>query len=262
RGHALVGRAALEGNEIIVAAIVPIGRDQIAILAARRDAVAVDLAGEGRIDREDCLAQRLALDEVVRQLIERAVIVVVDARIALEHANQDFALDLVVTIVGKAGALADQDALGARNRNELIGDRDRLVEDVVKQLELAVEDEEEPHRRFVEDRADIGLVCAENARGRLHVAQVIELEHYAARAIGDAVDERLELLDLHAVALIKQDIGDRLLILPLREVHVIGEVDLALIAIDDVEPDIAGVADVIVREAEVIVVLGRIDFDA
>src|SRR5215813_7461015 len=32
RGHALVGRAALEGNEIIVAAIVPIGRDQIAIL--------------------------------------------------------------------------------------------------------------------------------------------------------------------------------------------------------------------------------------
>src|SRR6266545_1520378 len=126
RRHALVGRAALERNEVVVATIVSVGCDQIAVLAAWRDAVAIDLAGETRIDREDRLAQRLALDEVVGQLIERAIIVVVDPRIALEHADQDFALDLVVTIVGKAGALADQDALGARDRNELVGNRARL----------------------------------------------------------------------------------------------------------------------------------------
>src|SRR5438132_11834085 len=82
RRHALVGRAALERNEVVVATIVSVGCDQIAVLAARRDAVAIDLAGETRIDREDRLAQRLALDEVVRQLIERAVIAVVDPPIA------------------------------------------------------------------------------------------------------------------------------------------------------------------------------------
>src|SRR5438128_11795917 len=76
RRHALIGRAALERNEVIVAAIVPVGRGQIAVLAARRDAVAVDLAGEARIDREDRLAPALALAEVGGQLIERAVVVV------------------------------------------------------------------------------------------------------------------------------------------------------------------------------------------
>src|SRR5437868_14534172 len=63
RRHALVGRAALERKEVIVAAIMPVGRNQIAVLAARRDAVAVDFAGEARIDREDRLAQCLVLDE-------------------------------------------------------------------------------------------------------------------------------------------------------------------------------------------------------
>src|SRR5215470_3914964 len=126
RRHALVGRAALERHQVVVVAIVPVGRDQVAVLSARRDAVAVDLAGEAWIDREDRLAQRLALDEIVGQLIERAVVVVVDPRIALEHADQDFPLGLVVAIIGEAGALADQDALGARNWNELIRDRDRL----------------------------------------------------------------------------------------------------------------------------------------
>src|SRR6266700_3064484 len=119
RRHALAGRAALERNEVVVVAIVSVGCDQIAVLAARRDAVAVDLAGEARIDCEDRLTQRLALDEVVGQLIERAVVIVVDARIALERANQDLALDLVVTIIGEAGALADQYAIGAWDRNEL-----------------------------------------------------------------------------------------------------------------------------------------------
>src|SRR5215475_7439490 len=40
RRHALAGRAALERHEVVVVAIVPVGRDQVAVLAARRDAVA------------------------------------------------------------------------------------------------------------------------------------------------------------------------------------------------------------------------------
>src|SRR5258708_24925181 len=77
RRHALAGRAALERNEVVIVAIVPVVRDQIAILAARRDAVAIDLAGEAWIDCEDRLAQRLSFDEAVGQLIVRAVVVVV-----------------------------------------------------------------------------------------------------------------------------------------------------------------------------------------
>src|SRR5215467_5121377 len=81
RRHALAGRAPLERHEVVVVAIVPVGRDQVAVLAARRDAKTVDLASKARVDREDRLTQRLALDEVVRQLIEWAVVVIVDARI-------------------------------------------------------------------------------------------------------------------------------------------------------------------------------------
>ena len=56
------------------------------------------------------------------KLVERPVEVVVDAGIALEHADQDFAIELVVAIVGEAGALADQDAVGRDRGDELVGD--------------------------------------------------------------------------------------------------------------------------------------------
>src|SRR5207247_656201 len=46
RRHPLVARAALECDEVVVAAIVPVGCDQVAVLPTWRDAVTVDLAGE------------------------------------------------------------------------------------------------------------------------------------------------------------------------------------------------------------------------
>src|SRR5262245_2391541 len=111
RRDLLVGGAAVEDHQVLLGAVVPVGADHVTAGAAGRDAVAVDLAGEPRLHREDRLAQGFALDEIVRQLVEGPVEVVVDAGIALEHADQNFAVELVVAVEGKAGALADQDAV-------------------------------------------------------------------------------------------------------------------------------------------------------
>src|SRR5262245_29325887 len=75
--NALVGRAGVEQDEVAVGPIVPIGSDQVAVVAAGRYAIAVDLALELGLGRHDRIAQNIAVDEVVGQLIERAVEVVV-----------------------------------------------------------------------------------------------------------------------------------------------------------------------------------------
>ena len=82
------------------------------MLAVERRAVTVDAALELGRDVEDGVAQRVALEEVVGELVERAVVIVVHPRVALEHADQDFAVELVVAVEREAGAIADQDAVG------------------------------------------------------------------------------------------------------------------------------------------------------
>src|SRR5262245_48656043 len=59
RRHLLVGRAAVEDHQILLVTVVPVGADHVTAGAARRDAIAVDLALEPRLDRDDRLAQRL-----------------------------------------------------------------------------------------------------------------------------------------------------------------------------------------------------------
>ena len=63
----------------------------------------------GRTDRI-ASRRRLALDEVVGQLIERPVEIVVGAHVALEGSDQDFPVQAMILVERKAGALADQDA--------------------------------------------------------------------------------------------------------------------------------------------------------
>ena len=86
-----------------------------------------------RIDGDDRFAQRLAVDEILRQLVERAVEMGVQPRLPLVDADQDF--PAVEWIEGKAGALANLNGLVPLRRGELVGDRGGFVENEMKQLE-------------------------------------------------------------------------------------------------------------------------------
>ena len=127
----------------------------------------------------------------------------------------------------------------------------------MEDLQLLVEDQIELHGGFIEDRAEKHFVGAERARGRLHAAQVIEREDDALAFVGDAIDEIFDLLDRHAMRCIEHDVLDWRIVVPLRGVLEIAEVGFALIAVAGIEPDIAGIADAVEIEAEVVIVLSR-----
>ena len=69
----LRGHAAVKHRKIARRAIEQIGMDQVAPGAVDEIAQPVDLAFGAGIGRDDRLAQRLAFDEVLRQLVERPV---------------------------------------------------------------------------------------------------------------------------------------------------------------------------------------------
>src|SRR5438105_4169118 len=98
--------------------------DDAAHLAVRRAAETVDLAFEIRLHLQDGVAQHFALDEIIRQLIERPVEVIVEPHIALVSPDHDFAVEAMVTIERETGTLSDQDTVGALAREEMVGDID------------------------------------------------------------------------------------------------------------------------------------------
>src|SRR5438046_104351 len=104
--------------------------DQGAARAVGKITQPVDLALGAGIDRNDRLAQRLAVDEILRQLIERAVESGVEPRLPFVDADQDF--PAVEWIERKAGALADLNGLTSLRRGELVGDRRGFVEHEMK----------------------------------------------------------------------------------------------------------------------------------
>ena len=63
---------------------------------------------------------------------------------------------LTIALLPFKPALA-QDAIGRHRMDELLGHLDGFIEHIVKQLELAVEDEKETKRGLVEDRAQTRL---------------------------------------------------------------------------------------------------------
>src|ERR1700674_517469 len=133
-GPSPVGRAIMEGSELLLRTIVEIRTDQIAAGAGGCSAKAVDLSRQTRLNRENSLAQRLAFDEIVWQLIERAIEVVVYAGVSLEYADQDLPFQSIVLIEREAGSLTDDDAAGLPGANEPVGNRDRFVEDIMKKF--------------------------------------------------------------------------------------------------------------------------------
>src|SRR5260370_512165 len=80
------------------AAVVRVRPDEEAAGAVVEMAETIDLAGEARVVLDEGSAQHIALDEIVGQLIERAIERVVDRGIALEYADQDLPVALVVAV--------------------------------------------------------------------------------------------------------------------------------------------------------------------
>src|SRR4029077_2791092 len=255
----LLLRAGVNRIEIADRPIRQVRSDHVTDAAVRRASETVDLPLERRLHLQDRLAQRLAFDEIIRKLVERSVEIIVGENIAFERADQNFPLEPMILVEGKSGALADQDAAGLLRGEERVGDLLGLVEDVVEDLVFGIVDEEKTDRGFIEDRPDEGLVRPERARRRLYAAQVVERKHDTLALVGDAIDQRLDLLHRDALRRIQDRVLHGRIVVPLRGVLEIGEDHLALVAIARIEPDVAGIADAVVHEAEVVIVLGRID---
>ena len=77
----------------------------------------------------------VALDEIVRHLIEWTVEEIVHAHVIVVDADQDFPVGPMVAIEGETGALADQDAVGRGDASQDVRRCDCLVEDVQERLE-------------------------------------------------------------------------------------------------------------------------------
>src|SRR5262245_57885182 len=97
--------ATMDALQVAHRGVLHVRRYRIAHLTAERAAEPINAPGEPRLDLQNRAAQRFAFDEVVRQLVERAVEIVIEASIALEHADQDLPLASVIAIEGKARAL-------------------------------------------------------------------------------------------------------------------------------------------------------------
>src|SRR5689334_23716120 len=127
--------ALMKEHELVGFLVSQVGRNHEALCAVGRAAEAVDLALEARIDGEDRLAQGFALDEIVGQLVERAIEIIVGFDVVHEHADEDFPVKSVVAIKREAGAFSDDDAVGALERHEGVGNRRGLVQHIEKDLQ-------------------------------------------------------------------------------------------------------------------------------
>jgi hypothetical protein len=114
--------ALMKAIEVVDFAVGQIRNDQEAYLPARLAPEPIDMALEAGLHLENGLAKRFALDEVVGQLVEWSIEVGVQSHVAFMDADQDFAIELVVAIEGETGALANENAVRALRREELIGD--------------------------------------------------------------------------------------------------------------------------------------------
>src|SRR5579871_6660534 len=139
-------RATIEDVEVRYRAIRQIGIDAHALLAARETAEAVDAPFQVGIAGDQGIAQGFALDEIVRQLIERPVEPGVGQHIRLIGPDQDFSIAQMIAIESETGTLADHNAVGARARLELIGNFDRFIKDEVEDFQFPVEHQEKANR--------------------------------------------------------------------------------------------------------------------
>ena len=132
-------------------------------------AKAINLALGVRVGLDHSPAQRFPFDEVLRQLIERTVEVIVDPRVGLKRADQNFAIHPMIAIERKAGAPAEVDSVGGRLPDQIVGHLACFVENEMKDSQFRVVDEEEADRRLVEAWTEERFVGRKRAMGRLNV---------------------------------------------------------------------------------------------
>src|SRR5690349_9607497 len=130
------------------------------------------------------VAQLVARDEILRQLIERAVEIGVEPGLPLARADQDF--PDARGVEGKAGALADEDMARGFARKEAVSGRLGLIKQEMKDLQPLVEDQQEPDAGFVEDRTQELLVLSQKFRGRLDPRQIVQRKRHALAGKRDA----------------------------------------------------------------------------
>src|SRR6185437_11148155 len=97
-----------------------------------------DLAPQVRLHLENGVAKRLALDEIVGQLVEWSVEIIIDLDIFTVGADQDFSVAPPIAIKHEARALPDQDTVAFRVAEKVVGNVYGFVEDVEKVIDRGI----------------------------------------------------------------------------------------------------------------------------
>ncbi len=132
RRNAPAGRAAIENLQPLRVAVFHIRYDG-ETRAIGETSVAIDLAFQIGRDRENGVSKSIALDEIVRHLVERAVQIVVRRYVVMKGADENLPVSMLIAIDGKARTFADENTAVADGcRHEHVGRYYRFVENVVK----------------------------------------------------------------------------------------------------------------------------------
>jgi len=137
------------------------------------------MAFEAGLNVKNNGTQRFSFDEIVRQLIERAIKVVVRANITFKSADQNLAFESPVSVEREICAFTYNNAVRQVAWDEFVSDQNGFIEKVMKDFQLCVVDEEKTNSRFIEDWPNEFLMRADDTRGRPHLRKIIEDENDA-----------------------------------------------------------------------------------
>ena len=102
----------------------------------------------------------------------------------------------------------------------------------------------------------------QHVRRRLDRGQIVESEGDGLAGVRDAIGQRRGLLHRDALLRAEHRVAIFRIGIPIGRLFVVGEVHLALVAVGGGEPDVAGIDRAVLGEAEIEIVLGRIDLHA
>src|SRR4051794_8587691 len=103
---------------------------------------------------------------------------------------------MMVAIEGKAGSSANKNTIRPRGCVQIVGHPHCLVEQVVKDLQPRIVDEEETHTGFIENRSQEFLVRRKSSGWRPHARQIVEGEDHTLARACDTIEQGLESFDL------------------------------------------------------------------
>ncbi len=137
--------------------------------------------------------------------------------------------------------------------------RPALVEHEQEVRSLVAEQEMEGGSRFIEHRPEIALALPNDALGRRDAREIVQVKGARPAVERHAINEIVLPDHLNAVGRGERAVARLGDVAPHRVLHVIGEMQDAVVAIGHVEAHVAGILDPAGHEGEIVVVLGRID---